>query len=212
LNTGNGVSRLSPQQRGHQSLARVSLLFGRRVPSDWFHKTARAAHRVAIVIKRIASQERSWDYGSMHRNECCHEAKAATMLMRHFRSSWVDDLPDPRSIFSKQRMNVLRELTRRASGDGVRVLVYGERASILWAQRKADAAIELERLCDEVAKHTIWTFSVAFCFPGCNGIKGAKPTPRSAKRTPPFSPSERRCANCGTKCDSLEEEFNVSLY
>lgn len=63
----------------------------------------------------------------------------------------VNDLPDPVRFF-----RVVGDLIARASrttmGDYSRVAVCGESASILWAQGNADAAIQVEQLCNQLTK------------------------------------------------------------
>jgi CheY-like chemotaxis protein len=63
----------------------------------------------------------------------------------------VDDLPDP-TRFLKMFGDLLSSSARAAKGKHARVAACGEFAPTLWAQDKADAAIQVEHLTDEVAK------------------------------------------------------------
>jgi DNA-binding NarL/FixJ family response regulator len=63
----------------------------------------------------------------------------------------VDDLPDS-TRFVKIFGDLLSSTARAARGKHARVAACGEFAPTLWAQGKADAAIQVEHLTDEVAK------------------------------------------------------------
>ena len=63
----------------------------------------------------------------------------------------VNDLPDP-VRFLKVTGDLFAAAARAAKGEHPRVAACGEGAPILWAQGKADAAIELEHLWNEIAK------------------------------------------------------------
>jgi DNA-binding NarL/FixJ family response regulator len=63
----------------------------------------------------------------------------------------VDDLPDS-SRFLKIFGDLLSSTARAAKGKHARVAACGEFAPTLWAQGKAEAAIQVEHLTDEVAK------------------------------------------------------------
>jgi DNA-binding NarL/FixJ family response regulator len=66
-------------------------------------------------------------------------------------SFMVNDLPDP-VRFSEVAGNLLATAAKAATGKHSRVAACGEGTAILWAQGKADAAIRLEQLWDEIAK------------------------------------------------------------
>ena len=66
-------------------------------------------------------------------------------------SFMVNDLPDP-ARFSEVAGNLLGTAAKAATGKHSRIAACGEGTSILWAQGKADAAIRLEQLWDEIAK------------------------------------------------------------
>jgi DNA-binding NarL/FixJ family response regulator len=77
----------------------------------------------------------------------------------HYRSLDVDDvlstfmrndLPDPVRFF--EVVGGLIAAASAATGPQSRVAVCGECASILWAQGKADAAIQVEQLCNQLTK------------------------------------------------------------
>jgi CheY-like chemotaxis protein len=63
----------------------------------------------------------------------------------------VNDLPDP-VRFMKVAGDLMVAAAKAAKGKRPRVAACGECAPILWAQGKADAAIRLEHLWDDVAK------------------------------------------------------------
>jgi DNA-binding NarL/FixJ family response regulator len=62
----------------------------------------------------------------------------------------VNDLPDPARFF--EAVGGLIAAAAGATGQQSRVAVCGECASILWARGKADAAIQVERLCNQLTK------------------------------------------------------------
>jgi DNA-binding NarL/FixJ family response regulator len=63
----------------------------------------------------------------------------------------VNDLPD-RSKFLEATGDLIAKVARAAKIKPVRVAVCGECAPLLWAQGKAEAAIQIEHLWDEIAK------------------------------------------------------------
>ena len=63
----------------------------------------------------------------------------------------VNDLPDSARCLQVARDLVI-EATKAAQGEPPRVAVCGEIAPSLWAQGKADAAIQVEHLWDQIAK------------------------------------------------------------
>jgi DNA-binding NarL/FixJ family response regulator len=63
----------------------------------------------------------------------------------------VNDLPDP-AKFLKVTRDLIAEAAKAVKVEPVRVAACGECAHLLWAQGKADAAIRLEHLWDEIAK------------------------------------------------------------
>ena len=62
----------------------------------------------------------------------------------------VDDRPDT-ARFLKAANNLI-SAAKASSGEHARVAACGECAPILWEQGKADAAVEVEQLWDEIAK------------------------------------------------------------
>ena len=71
-------------------------------------------------------------------------AETLTMFM-------VDNLPDP-VRFLKVAGGLIAAAAKTAKGEHPRVAACGECAPVLWTQGKADAAIQLEHLWDEIAK------------------------------------------------------------
>ena len=63
----------------------------------------------------------------------------------------VNDLPDPARFF-RVVGDLIAAAARATAGEESRVAICGECASILWAQGKADAAIEVEQLCNQLTK------------------------------------------------------------
>jgi DNA-binding NarL/FixJ family response regulator len=63
----------------------------------------------------------------------------------------VNDLPDP-VRFLKVAGDLVEAAAKAATGEHPRVAACGECAPTLWAQGKADAAIQVEHLWDEIAK------------------------------------------------------------
>jgi DNA-binding NarL/FixJ family response regulator len=63
----------------------------------------------------------------------------------------VNDLPDP-ALFRTVAGDLLAGAVKAAKGERPRVAACGECAPTLWAQGKAEAAIQVEHLWDEVAK------------------------------------------------------------
>ena len=63
----------------------------------------------------------------------------------------VNDLPDP-GKFWKVTVDLIAETAEAVKVEPARVAACGECAPLLWAQGRADAAIQLEHLWDEIAK------------------------------------------------------------
>jgi DNA-binding NarL/FixJ family response regulator len=62
-----------------------------------------------------------------------------------------NDLPDPVRFF-RVVGDLINAAARSTAGEQSRVAVCGECASILWAQGKADAAIQVEQFCNQLTK------------------------------------------------------------
>jgi DNA-binding NarL/FixJ family response regulator len=62
----------------------------------------------------------------------------------------VNDLPDSVRFF--RVVDDLIAIAQATAGEQSRVAICGECASILWAEGKADAAIQVERFCNQLAK------------------------------------------------------------
>jgi hypothetical protein len=63
----------------------------------------------------------------------------------------VNDLPDPARCL-KVAGDLVMAAAKEAQGEPPRVAVCGECAPGLWAQGKADAAVQVEHLWDEIAR------------------------------------------------------------
>ena len=64
----------------------------------------------------------------------------------------VNGLPDP-ARFLKVAGNLVAAAAKASKGERPRVAACCECAPTLWAQGKADAAVQVEHLWDEIAKH-----------------------------------------------------------
>ena len=74
----------------------------------------------------------------------------------------VNDLPDPARFF-RVVGDLIAAAAKAAKGKQSRVAICGECASILWAQGKADAAIQVEQLCGPASQNdTKWIFFAGF--------------------------------------------------
>jgi DNA-binding NarL/FixJ family response regulator len=62
-----------------------------------------------------------------------------------------NDMPDA-GLFLRVVGDLIAAASQTTAGDLSRVVICGECASILWAQGKADAAIQVEQLCSKVTK------------------------------------------------------------
>lgn len=62
-----------------------------------------------------------------------------------------NDLPDPVRFF-RVVADLIAKAARATSGKQSRVAICGESASILWEQGKADAAIQVERFCNQLTR------------------------------------------------------------
>lgn len=66
-------------------------------------------------------------------------------------SFMVNDMPDP-ARFRRVVGDLIAAAARAIPGEPSRVAICGECGSILWAQGKADAAIQVEQLCNQLTK------------------------------------------------------------
>ncbi len=85
----------------------------------------------------------------------------------------VNDLPDPAQCL-KVAGDLVMEAAKAAQGEPPRVAVCGETAPSLWAQGKADAAIQVERLWDEIAKSYDVDILCGYC-PGTRSGRDGQP-------------------------------------
>ena len=104
----------------------------------------------------------------------------------------VNDLPDP-ARFLKSWAIWSPPAAKASTRGAPRVAVCGECASILWEQGKADAAIEVEHLWDEIAKSCNVDILCGYVVERLFSVnRKATSTRESARSTPPFLPRERR--------------------
>jgi hypothetical protein len=70
----------------------------------------------------------------------------------------VDGMPDPVRFFAGLS-SLIETASKAANAEHPRVVLCGERVSLLWAEGKPDAAIRLEQLCNELAStHDVHIF------------------------------------------------------
>jgi len=102
------------------------------------------AHRGGI---RRKLQARGWDVEAAIQEGIYISLDASDTLSTFM----VNDWPDATRLF-KMAGNLIRDAAKVARSEPPRVAICGECAPILWAQGKAGAAIQLEKLWDAVAR------------------------------------------------------------
>jgi PAS domain S-box-containing protein len=73
----------------------------------------------------------------------------------------VDGHPDP-GAFAEIVGHVITQAHAAAEGESSRVAIFGEMVALLWAEKKPDAAIELEHLWNELAKAQSFSLHCAY--------------------------------------------------
>jgi hypothetical protein len=63
----------------------------------------------------------------------------------------LSGMPDP-VRFLKQLGSLIETAAKAVKGEQSRVAIFGERVHLLWAQGNAEAAIQVEKLCSQLAK------------------------------------------------------------
>jgi DNA-binding NarL/FixJ family response regulator len=124
---------------------------------DSFARFAEAALKIGNPVIVLASEAHRT---SLHRRLMAGESDIAGAIKQGMYLSrdveetlstfMVNDWPDPARFF-KATGDLITEAAKAARGTRVRVAACGECAPILWAQGKPYAAIQLERLWDEIA-------------------------------------------------------------
>jgi DNA-binding NarL/FixJ family response regulator len=155
---GQGLS-LVPSSKGpvsrwhecHFHLNEESLLAG----FTGFIETALAAGKVAIAITSKSHREgllRRLRLSGMEISAAIEHGRYIALdveeIFPHF---MVHDLPDPVRFF-KAAHECITRASGTASGQPLRVAACGEGTSMLWTQGKANAAVQLERLWDDIAR------------------------------------------------------------
>lgn len=102
------------------------------------------AHRGGI---RRRLQARGWDVAASIQEGIYISLDASDTLSTFM----VNDWPDATRLF-KMAGNLIRDAAKMAKSEPSRVAICGECAPILWAQGKAEAAVQLENLWDAVAR------------------------------------------------------------
>jgi DNA-binding NarL/FixJ family response regulator/uncharacterized protein YheU (UPF0270 family) len=62
-----------------------------------------------------------------------------------------NDMPDP-ALYLKLVVSLIATSAGAAKGEPVRVALFGECVSLLWAQGNTEGAIQIEKLCNQIAK------------------------------------------------------------
>jgi DNA-binding NarL/FixJ family response regulator len=142
-----------------------------------FIETALTAGRVAIVIASQSHREsalRRLRLDAIDINAAIEQGRCIALDVEETLSKFmVNDLPDPVRFF-KAAHDCITGAAQMACGEHRRVAACGEGTSILWAQGKVDAAIELERLWDDVAKTYDLDILCGFLLPALQPDQGNK--------------------------------------
>lgn len=105
---------------------------------------ATETHRDSI-LQRL--QGRGWDISAATQDGLYISLDANDTLSTFMVNDWPDS-----TRFSKIAVELLTEAAKAAKGKHRRVAACGECAPVLWTQGKAEAAIQLERLWDAIAR------------------------------------------------------------
>jgi DNA-binding NarL/FixJ family response regulator len=101
--------------------------------------------RTEAILQRL--HEHGLDMSSAIANGRCVCVDVADMLSRFM----VEDLVDP-VRFLNSGADLITASAKATGMNRPRVVMCGECASVLWAQGKADAALEVERLCHQLVQ------------------------------------------------------------
>lgn len=80
-----------------------------------------------------------------------------------------------RQRFLREFSSVIRKAESAAAVRDRRVVVFGEMVAVLWAQKKYDAAIQLERLWNELARTNFFYLRCAYPVKGFKGKMKGEP-------------------------------------
>jgi DNA-binding NarL/FixJ family response regulator len=105
---------------------------------------ATPSHRES-VIQRL--QGRGVDIVAAIERGCCVSLDVEEILSTFMKN----DLPDPIRFF-KVADDLIATAARAKAGMPARISLCGECAPMLWAQGKTDAAVQVERLCNQLTK------------------------------------------------------------
>ena len=101
----------------------------------------------------------------------------------------VNDLPD--SVRFRKLMGDQIALAAKATkAKHPRIAACGEMAPTLWAQGRADAAIQVEQVTDEIAKTCDVDILCGYVLTGSNANRKATSTRESVQNTRPFVSNE----------------------
>jgi DNA-binding NarL/FixJ family response regulator len=129
----------------------ASLLFG----FTRFIESALNAGNAAIVIATESHRKRLLRSLHAHSVDCAAAIEQGRYIpldvAETLSAFMVNDLPDP-VRFSTFAGDLIKTAAKAAKVQSPRVAACGEATCSLWAQGKADAAVQLEHLWDEIAK------------------------------------------------------------
>jgi len=118
---------------------------------------------IVLLVLSIASRreklERSLRLRGVDVDRATDEGRIMWLVVEDALSSlMVDDRPDE-TRFSTLMAPIVAEATARAKAQRTRIAAWGECAPTLWRQGKAEAAVRVEQLWDQMARrHQIETF------------------------------------------------------
>lgn len=120
-----------------------------------FVESALEAGKTAVAIATVAHRKGILQSLQAHGVDCTtaiEQGRYIPLDADEFLSTFmVDDLPDP-VRFLKVAGDLIVAAAEAGNKARTRVVACGECSHILWARGKADAAIRLEHLCDEIAR------------------------------------------------------------
>lgn len=121
--------------------------------SDFIEAALQAGNAV-IVVATESHRKSLLQRWQEHGGECAAAIEQGRYLLLDVAETlstfMVNDLPDSVRFF--RVVGDLIAVVQATAGEQSRVAICGECASILWAEGKADAAIQVEQLCNQLAK------------------------------------------------------------
>jgi len=120
-------------------------------------------HRGALESRWAA---RGFDAGAARRRGELTVLDAAETLA----TFTVGGAPDRERFFASME-RIVAPLARR----GGRILIFGEMVALLWREGRAEAAVQLEQLWNELAQHHMFTLFCAYSLRDCAGEEHIEP-------------------------------------